>query len=85
MKYSFEVSGHQPYFTSRTHKSRARKVWDIGMTSIRKMQRQISKESSCNDSEEWNSWVDHTKIIKIDMHNNAYELTMMVQQQSGDN
>ena len=43
IKYSFEVSGHKPYFTSRTRKSRARKVWDIGMTSISKIQRQIIK------------------------------------------
>ena len=85
MKYSFEVSGHQPYFTSRTQKSRAQKVWYVGMTSIGKIQKTILKESPSKDSKEWNAWVDCTNLSAIDIHNNTYELTMMVQQQSGDN
>ena len=85
MKYSFDVSRNQPYFTSRTHKSRAKKVWDIGMTSISETHKTVMKESPSKDSKEWNEWVYCTKLITIDIRNNTYELTMIVQQQSGDN
>ena len=84
MKYSFDVCGHQPYFTSRSHKARARKVWDIGLASISDSQRQVINECPRKDSDEWNTWVDRTKLIAIDMRNNTYELSMVLQQQVGD-
>ena len=55
MKYSFDVCGHQPYFTSRSHKARARKVWDIGLASISDSQRQVINECPRKDSDEWNT------------------------------